>query len=164
MQVKINAYLWDAVCYSLEVYQKPLNEHDFERIVGRIRYYCKDDVSWLAVFSTTESATAKQIVNHTGKRGRPRKTVVGEKTDGHIHTAFVGTKEKSAYTVTQKLKKNINKMFGKNICCVSSKGKADHAYNWISYCLKQGDVTRTGGEFDFRGINKKDFFCKNSGT
>lgn len=144
-------YKIDANCYGLEVYQTPLTEKDFLQIVEKLKYYCKKDkVSFLAVFSTTASNTAEQAVEHTGKRGRPRKIVHGDKVDAHVHLSIVGTKEKSAYSTAQKVKKSIDKKYEKPVCQVQSKGNTVHAYNYIAYSLRQADMIRTGGDFDFR--------------
>ena len=153
-------YRLDANCYSVEIYQKPLTEHDFLVIAEKMKYYCrKDGVSWLAVYSTTDSDTAQQTAERTGKRGRPKKLVQGTKIDGHTHNIIVGTKEKSAYSTAQQIKKSIDKKYNRKICKVVSKGNSDHAYNDMKYCLKQADVVRTGGDFDFyQYIADHDFF------
>lgn len=165
MRFKITEYFdyyrLDANAYSIEVYVQGINQKDFRDIFcNKFGYYCrKDGVSWLAVYSTTESQDAEQTVIRTGKRGRPRKIVQGTKIDGHIHNVIIGTKEKSAYSTAQQIKKSIDKKYNRKICKVVSKGNSDHAYNDMKYCLKQADVVRTGGNFDFdQYITEHDFF------
>ena len=153
-------YRLDATAYSIEIYQKPLTERDFLVIAEKMKYYCrKDGASWLAVYSTTDSKDAEQAVERTGKRGRPRKIVQGTKIDGHIHNIIVGTAEKSAYSTAHAIKKSIDKKYKKPACRVVSKGNNAHAYNDMCYCLRQADVVRTGGDFDFAEyIAEHDFF------
>ncbi len=150
----------DSTAYSIEIYQKPLSENDFLTLCEKIKYYCrKNGISWLAVFSTTDSKDARQVKVSTGKRGRPRKIVQGTKVDGHIHNIVIGNSEKSAYSTAHEIKKSIDKKFKKKVCKVVSKGDNVHAYNDISYCLRQADIIRTGGDFDFQGyVDSRDFF------
>lgn len=153
-------YRIDATAYSIEIYQKPISEHDFLVIVEKMKYYCrKDGVSWLAVYSTTDSKDAEQEVIRTGKRGRPCKNVQGTKIEGHTHNIIVGTTEKSAYTTAHAIKKSIDKKYKKKVCMVKSKGNTAHAYHDMCYCLRQADIVRTGGDFDFnKYIAEHDFF------
>ena len=153
-------YRIGATAYSIEIYRKPLTEKDYLTICEKLKYYCrKDGVSWLAVYSTTDSKDAEQIIERTGKRGRPRKIVQGTKIDGHIHNIIVGTAEKSAYSTAHAIKKSIDKKYKKPACRVVSKGDNAHAYNDMRYCLRQADVVRTGGDFDFAEyIAEHDFF------
>lgn len=160
MRFSLNDYLLDANCYRIWIFQKPLTVDDYYTLTKKFKYYCgKHGVSFLAVYSTTESDTARQAAVHTGKRGRPKKIVTGEKTDGHMHCIIKGTKDKSAYSATQEIEKSLNKKFKRNICKVDSLGKGNHAYNFINYCWKQADVFRTGGDFDYKHYLKKyDYF------
>ena len=153
-------YRLDATAYSIEIYQKSLTEHDFLTIVEKLKYYCrKAGISWLAVYSTTDSENAEQAVIRTGKRGRPRKIVQGTKIGGHIHNIIVGTAEKSAYSTAHAIKKSIDKKYQKKACRVVSKGDNAHAYNDMCYCLRQADIVRTGGDFDFtKYIAEHDLF------
>jgi hypothetical protein len=60
--------------YSIEFYLE-LSPADFGQLFQKFRYYCrKENCSFLLVYSTTESKTAKrQRVKTTHKRGRPKK-------------------------------------------------------------------------------------------
>lgn len=167
MKFKISDYSIGTNCYSIYIYQKPLSEHDYFVIVEKIKYYCgKGGFSWLAVYSTTESKTARSAAVRTGKRGRPKKSIQGKKEDGHIHNIIVGTKEKSAHSIAHKIKDSLDKKYKRKICsviskgnCDISKGESDHAYNVMSYCMKQADIIRTGGDFDFKeNMARHDYF------
>lgn len=153
-------YKLPAVCYSIEIYKTPLSISEFENmIVERLKYYGRrDGVSWLAVYSTTDSKNAKQAVERTGKRGRPRKVVKGKKVEGHAHVLIIGNKEKSAYSTAQTVKNSIDKKYqyyNKKMSKVVSKGDNAHAYNFMEYSMKQADTVRTGGEFDFANYLKE---------
>lgn len=154
MQFKLldffNYYRLDSVAYSLEIYVTPMTMEDYLAITEKLKYYCKKDcISFLSVYSTTDSKTAKVVVEHTGKRGRPKKYIKGKKEKGHTHTLILGNKNKSAYTTAKRIKHSINKRYKKPVCKIVSKGNDLQAYNFIGYCYKQADIVRTGGNFDF---------------
>ncbi len=162
MKFKILDYFrLQANCYCIEIYATPLSIQDYLVICEKIRYYCKKDgISWMAVYSTTDSNTAKSTVIHTKKRGRPQKVIQGKKVDGHIHNLFIGNENKSAYSTVNQIKKSLDKKYKKPICKVVSKGRDYHAYNTMCYNLKQADIVRTGGDFDFKEyVNSHDLFC-----
>ena len=139
-----------AAVYAIYIFQTGLTERDFLAISAKLRYYANlDDVSWLAVYSTTESQSVQNKPQNNGKRGRPKKNVVGKKVNPHCHLTVVGTKEKSAYNTAVRFKKSVDKKRGKKICRVVSKGDSFDARIWIGYCLKQSDILRSGGDFDF---------------
>lgn len=161
----LHYYDMDAVCYSVEVYQSqsaPLSVADYLQITDIVRYYSKKDgVSFMTVYSTTESDNAMRIAIRTGKRGRPKTIVDGTKTSGHIHCSIVGNKEKSASKTARTVKERLDKKFNRKICRVVSKGNGEHAFNWISYSLRQADIKRTGGDFDFQKyVDEHNFFRK----
>ena len=140
-----------AAVYAIYIFQTGLTERDFLAISAKLRYYANlDDVSWLAVYSTTESQSVQNKPQNNGKRGRPKKNVVGKKVNPHCHLTVVGTKEKSAYNTAVRFKKSVDKKRGKKICRVVSKGDSFDARIWIGYCLKQADILRSGGDFDFQ--------------
>ena len=139
-----------AAVYAIYIFQTGLTERDFLAISAKLRYYANlDDVSWLAVYSTTESQSVQNKPQNNGKRGRPKKNVVGKKVNPHCHLTVVGTKEKSAYNTAVRFKKSVDKKRGKKICRVVSKGDSFDARIWIGYSLKQADFLRSGGDFDF---------------
>ena len=140
-----------AAVYAIYIFQTGLTERDFLAIAAKLRYYANlDGVSWLAVFSTTESCTAESKPYKSGTRGRPTKQIIGKKVSSHCHLSVVGTKEKSAYNTAVRFKKSVDKKRGKKICKIVSKGDSFDARIWIGYCLKQADILRSGGDFDFQ--------------
>ena len=140
-----------AVVYGLYLFETNLTKRDYLAIAAKLRYYANlDGVSWLAVFSTTESCTAESKPYKSGTRGRPTKQIIGKKVSSHCHLSVVGTKEKSAYNTAVRFKKSVDKKRGKKITRVVSKGDSFDARIWIGYCLKQADILRSGGDFDFQ--------------
>ena len=140
-----------AAVYAIYIFQTGLTERDFLAISAKLRYYANlDDVSWLAIFSSTESATAQRKTHNNGKRGRPKKYIYGKKTSPHCHLSVIGSPTKSAYSTALKFKNAVDKKRGKKICKIVSKGDSFDARIWIGYCLKQADASRSGGEFDFQ--------------
>ena len=60
--------------YAVYLFETGLTEREFLAIAAKLRYYANlDGVSWLAVFSTTESCTAESKPYKSGTRGRPTK-------------------------------------------------------------------------------------------
>ena len=140
-----------AAVYAIYIFQTGLTERDFLAIAAKLRYYASlDDVSWLAVYRRSESATAQRKTHNNGKRGRPKKYIYGKKTSPHCHLSVIGSPTKSAYSTALKFKNAVDKKRGKKICRVVSKGDSFDARIWIGYCTKQGDILRSGGNFDFQ--------------
>lgn len=146
----------DANLYSIELYKQEISIEEFNSIVAVFRYLCiKNGVSFLAVLSTTDSLFAISYFEKSGKRGRPRRKVYGKKVEPHIHTALVGTADKSAFSVCQEIckrLKNKHKIESK----IVSKGREQHAYNYVRYCFNQADISRSFGDFDFATMERKD--------
>lgn len=140
-----------AAVYAIYIFQTGLTERDFLAISAKLRYYANlDDVSWLAIYSNTESATAQRKTHNNGKRGRPKKYVVGKKVTPHCHLSVIGSPTKSAYSTALKFKNAVDKKRGRKVCRVVSKGDSFDARIWIGYSLKQADILRSGGDFDFQ--------------
>lgn len=151
MKFKLTDFKLPARIYAIYLFETGLTEREFLAIAAKLRYYANlDGVSWLAVFSTTESCTAESKPYKSGTRGRPTKQIIGKKVSSHCHLSVVGTKEKSAYNTAVRFKKSVDKKRGKKICKIVSKGDSFDARIWIGYCLKQADVLRSGGDFDFQ--------------
>lgn len=150
----LDCFNLNANVYSVEIYKTPLLKKEFLQLVEIFKYHCrKDGISWMIVYSTTESKSAEQTTERTGKRGRPRKTVSGNKIEGHIHSTLIGDSAKSAYSTACGIKESIDKKYknyGKRISKVVSKGNSYRAYTFMKYCMKQADIIRTGGDFDFK--------------
>jgi hypothetical protein len=153
----INATLYALYLFSQDGQDKELTEAEFKRLVEQIRYYCRNDnISWLCVYSTTSSKTAKAQYKRTGKKGRPKKVIVGDDVAGHTHICLVGNETQSAYSTATRIKKAVDKKYKKPICRVVSKGQGFNASNFINYCYKQADIVRNGGNFDFDVYVKKE--------
>ena len=151
MKFKLTDFKLPARIYAVYLFETGLTEREFLAIAAKLRYYANmDGVSWLAVYSSTESATAQSKPQNNGKRGRPKKFIYGKKTNPHCHLSLVGTKEKSAYNTAVRFKKSVDKKRGKKICRVVSKGDSFDARIWVGYSLKQADFLRSGGDFDFQ--------------
>lgn len=143
--------------YSLEVYLE-LSPADFEKLFQKFRYYCqKGNCSFLLVYSTTESKTAKRQRLKTHKRGRPKKIILGTPVAGHCHSAVVKS-DGSARQCCLTLKKSIDKKAGKPVSRIVSKGSGIHAENYVQYSLKQADSIRQGGDFSFTEFCKQNLF------
>ena len=137
--------------YAVYLFETGLTEREFLAIAAKLRYYANlDGVSWLAVFSTTESCTAESKPYKSGTRGRPTKQIIGKKVSPHCHLSVVGTKSKSAYSAAIRFKNAVDKKSRRKIARVVSKGDSFDAKVWIGYCLKQADILRSGGDFDFQ--------------
>ena len=102
------------------------------------------------MFSDTDSNDAEQVVDRLGKIGRPRKRVQGTKIDGHIHTVVIGNQNTSAYKTACQIKCSIDKRYKKKVSRIESKGNSEHGYNYVRYSLRQANIIRTGGDFNFR--------------
>ena len=151
MKFKLTDFQLPARIYAVYLFETGLTEREFLAIAAKLRYYANmDGVSWFAVYSSTESATAQSKPQKNGKRGRPKKFIYGKKTNPHCHLSLVGTKEKSAYNTAVRFKKSVDKKRGKKICRVVSKGDSFDARIWVGYSLKQADFLRSGGDFDFQ--------------
>ena len=150
MKFKIKDINLCANLYSVYIFQTNLTERQYYQIASLLRYYCKKDgVSWLCVYSMTESRSAKNQSVKSNKRGRPRKVVTGERVAPHCHLALIGTPKKSAYQTALRFKRAMDKKYSSKICRVVSLGSSLDAISWISYCNRQASISRSGGEFDF---------------
>lgn len=148
-----------SVLYSVEIYSE-LSPADFEKLFQKFRYHCKkENCSFLLVYSTTESKTAKrQRVKPTPhKRGRPKKIILGTPVAGHCHSAVVKS-DGSARQCCLSIKKSLDRKAGKPISRIVSKGSGIHAENYVQYSLKQADCIRQGGDFSFTEFCKQNLF------
>ena len=151
MKFKLTDFKLPARIYAVYLFETGLTERDFLAICSKLRYYAtQDGVSWLAVYSTTESNSVQNKPLRNGKRGRPKRCICGKKTNPHCHLSLLGNKAKSAYSTAIKFKKAVDKKRGQKISRVVSKGDSYDARNWLGYCLKQADIIRSGGDFDFQ--------------
>ena len=151
MKFKLTDFKLPARIYAVYLFETGLTEREFLAISAKLRYYANlDGVSWLAVYSTTESRTAQNKTKNNGKRGRPTKQIIGKKVSTHCHISLVGTKSKSAYSAAIRFKNAVDKKRGRKVCRVVSKGNSYDARIWVGYSLKQADILRSGGDFDFQ--------------
>ena len=151
MKFKLTDFKLPARIYAVYLFETGLTEREFLAISAKLRYYANlDGVSWLAVYSTTESRTAQNKTKNHGKRGRPTKQIIGKKVNPHCHISLVGTKSKSAYSAAIRFKNAVDKKRGRKVCRVVSKGNSYDARIWVGYSLKQADILRSGGDFDFQ--------------
>lgn len=140
-----------ATVYAIYLFETGMTEREFLAICSKLRYFAtQNGVSWLAVFSTTESCSAERKHQKSGTRGRPKKCVVGKKVNPHCHLSVIGSPIKSAYNAAVKFKKSVDKKSKRKVCRVVSKGNQLDARVWIGYCLKQADILRSGCNFDFQ--------------
>lgn len=143
--------------YSIEIYTD-IEPKDFEQLFQKFRYYCKkEDCSFLLCLSTTESKTAKRRRIKTHKRGRPKKIILGTPVPGHCHSAVVKS-DGSARQCCLAIKKSLDRKYQKPIARIVSKGKNEHAQNYIRYSIRQADCIRQGGDFSFTEFCKQNLF------
>lgn len=141
-----------AVGYSIELYRVNLSKAEFNALSRMFRYYCqKDHVSFLLIYSTTDSATAQPIYQQHGERGRPIKIVEGTKVLPHQHNLVIGNENTSAFSTAQKIQKYLNKQYGQHSTRVISRGSDYHFFNSVGYLYNQADIIRSYGDFDFKG-------------
>ena len=141
--------------YSLEIYYE-FSPKDFEQLFQKFRYFCrKQNCSFLLVYSTTESKTAKRQRLKNRKRGRPRHIVTGTPVAGHCHSAVVKS-DGSARQCCLALKQSLDRKYQKPIARIVSKGI--HAQNFVAYSLRQADSIRQGGDFSFTEFCKRNLF------
>lgn len=143
--------------YSLEIYYE-FSPKDFEQLFQKFRYFCrKQNCSFLLVYSTTESKTAKRQRIKNRKRGRPRHIVTGTPVAGHCHSAVVKS-DGSARQCCLALKQSLDRKYQKPIARIVSKGSGIHAQNFVAYSLRQADSIRQGGDFSFTEFCKRNLF------
>lgn len=143
--------------YSLEIYYE-FSPKDFEQLFQKFRYFCrKQNCSFLLVYSTTESKTAKRQRLKNRKRGRPRHIVTGTPVAGHCHSAVVKS-DGSARQCCLAVKQSLDRKYQKPIARIVSKGSGIHAQNFVAYSLRQADSIRQGGDFSFTEFCKRNLF------
>lgn len=162
MCLKLNDFVTLPTVYQIQLFVTPLSLEDYLRIVEQFRYHCrKSDISWICGYSTTSSDDANTEYLRTGKRGRPKKMIVGSSVDGHQHNLFIGTEQTSAYSTVHRIAGALDKKYGKKVCRVKTVSSGLHLHNSIQYITRQSDVLRSGGDFDFREYYDRthELFC-----
>ena len=143
--------------YSLEWYIEP-DDKDIKALEDCLRYLQKKNpyISWFVADSSTNSK--KPILRYsekTGKRGRPKMKVLGEKVKRHVHTGIMGDENNSAYSVAKNVGQSMNKRSGKKATkVISMQGTC-----FIGYAFRQSNSFHQGGDFDFRQC-KDDFYIE----
>ncbi len=141
-----------AVLYAIYFFkQSKLTINDIESINNKLRRCRKKYpyISYLLTISNTESNhCVKRKIKTKKRRDRPPIRVIGKKTYLHVHLAVIGDKEHSAYKCVKEIKEMFNKRCQCNCCNFYSKGRKQHAKNFINYILKQSLSVRKNGIFN----------------
>lgn len=145
-----------AVLYSIELYFEATDK-DIEDLQNAYKYARKKNphISWFIADSDTDSKTAIKATVKTGKRGRPKTVVYGDKVPRHIHTGVMGNEEQSAWKVAEHIRVKMNKKKGKKIARVVSK----QGVGFIRYSCMQANNFYKGGDFDF-SFAENDFYIE----
>lgn len=145
-----------AVLYNLQYFNEP-DDKDIMSVENTLRRYGKKNpyASWFMAPSSTDSKTAFKYSERTGKRGRPKTKVDGDKVKKHLHIGIMGNAEKSGYSMAKTVANSINKRAGKKITRVVAMQGA----GFITYSYQQADSFRQGGDFDFTQC-KDDFYIE----
>ena len=152
-----------AMLYAINLFKINLTEKDIFSIKNTLRRYCKKYpyVSYLLVVSNTDSKYCTQReIRIKGKRGRPKTIILGNKIPTHIHLSIMGNKTHSAYKYVKEIIKAFNKRFNGNICSFCSKGKDEHAKNFIDYSLRQANSVSKNGIFNKILETKKSIYSE----
>ena len=141
-----------APMYSI-ILEKYASEEDAERnlnnISMRMTRLCKKkfpSISFYAVTSKTSGKNARKTIVKTGRRGRPKLSITGDKALPHIHIAVYG--EKSA-TFCKRFTSSINRKAGK---IIAKYEKVDVDIAFLGYIYRQGYMVRKYGALDFDAI------------
>lgn len=145
-----------ATLYAIYVYLE-IDEKDIKAYEDCLRYQQKKNTfsSWFLAPSSTDSKTAFKYSERTGKRGRPKTKVDGDKVKRHVHIGVMGNAEKSGYSMAKTVANSINKRAGKKVTRVVAMQGA----GFITYSYQQADSFRQGGDFDFTQC-KDDFYIE----
>lgn len=149
---------FEATPYYIEVYhdkENGLDEKDKMSILNTLKRYRNKYPfsSYLYVESTRRKVKHRKKI-YTGKPGRPKEIVAGQKALPHVHIVLIGNQEHSVWTCATKIEKAIDKRLrrnglrGKRAKLIGFKSN-QHAVNYINYALLQADMVRTEGDYDF---------------
>lgn len=145
-----------ATLYNLQIYHD-LSDQDIMALENALRRYSKKNphASFFIGISSTDSKTAVKYTEKTGKPGRPKTKVDGDKVKRHPHVGIIGNAEKSAYSMAKQVGGFMNKRLGKKATRVVSMQGA----GFITYSYQQSDSFKQGGDFDFTQC-KDDFYIE----
>lgn len=151
MRIKNSVDSLPAILYGVYILKINLSKQDIYSIQNKLKRVEKKYpyISYLLVTSNTDSDYCRRRkLKIEGKKGRPKEIVIGKKIGRHVHLAILGNEENSAYQCLKDIQKTFEKRFGKGKCNFSSKGKEEHAKNFINYSLKQASYYNKHGIFD----------------
>lgn len=145
-----------AKLYAVNVYLE-VDDKDITAIRNILWYQLRINpyASWFLASSNTDSKTAFKYSEKTGKRGRPKIKVDGDKVKNHVHIGVIGNAEKSGYSMAKNVANSINKRVGKKVTRVIAMQGA----GFITYSYQQANSFHQGGDFDFLQC-KDDFFIE----
>ncbi len=145
-----------AVLYSIELYFEATDK-DIIDLQNAYKYARKKNphISWFIADSDTDSKTAFKVIERTGKQGKQKIVVYGDKVPRHIHTGVMGNEEKSAWKVAEHIRVSMNKKKGKKIARVVSM----QGVGFIRYSCMQANHFYKGGDFDF-SFAESDFYIE----
>lgn len=138
--------------YRILIFRTNISVEEFYIFVERARYYCrKYGSSFIAGYSTTSSKDAMKTTIQTGKPGRPKQIITGTEVEPHYHDLFVGNNNQSCWSAVQKVNACLQKRYGKHSTKIEGFNTYQHFCNDVGYVLKQSDILRSYGDFDFAG-------------
>lgn len=107
--------------------------------------------AWLLADSSTESwGECERCVIHSGKVGRPKTIVKGNKVGRHIHLFTIATdKDTDLGIVLEDIKKFISKRRNKKPTIKQSKSKPVDSMNYVQYMTRQADHLYSDNRFDW---------------
>ncbi|MBE6156325.1 MAG: hypothetical protein E7161_01075 [Firmicutes bacterium] len=138
------------ICYSVNTTDKFNSKEEIEKKLKNIyqamlrRKHTDErfrDISFIVGTSETKSSGAYISYNRTGKRGRPKRVVVGEKIPWHLHIYVISIGE-YASTFSEEIIKYLKKRGFE-----TSKNKNDSVNNALNYLERQSLYKRTGGDY-----------------
>lgn len=146
----ITNYGTNAKPYRILIFRTNLSVEEFYIFIERARYYCrKYGCSYIAGYSTTSSKDALKTSIRTGKPGRPKQIITGTEVEPHFHNLFIGNDNHSCWSAIQKVNACLQKRYGKHSTKIEGFDSFEHYYNAVNYVLKQSDILRSYGDFDF---------------
>lgn len=100
----------------------------YHMVKNYIERNCYINISFIIGISNIDSKTAKVTYINTGKRGRPRKEIIGERVNYHIHL-YVMCKDSSVSTFSNELRIYLQKK--KHIQFMQKKNTLDIALPYV---------------------------------
>jgi len=136
--------------YLIELFWRGLTDRDMDNIERKFHYHQQryfPFCSWAVAGSEIEGDSARKGKERTGKRGRPKTVVYGNKVERHAHIPIIGDETCSGYSFAKKMCAILNKSAGKTV----AKLRNTRSILFIDYCIRQSYRFHTGGKFNWRG-------------